>query len=466
MTDSVSSHAVSDEGDDGPRSALTAHVERTIGAIDGIWAQIVPGVVRTDVIVVRAGATRPYRTLISMGMSAAAVPGTDGRSRTELVLALPADWPTATDDASHWPFALLQDVASYPHTTGVTVEPWETLAFVEPPEPLGPGTQLVACLVAPPRLLAAEAARFTADEGVSVALLALIPIHQSELALARREGGEALGELLDAAGVTELLDPARRPVTPDEAASAPGLDVLELPDKVAEEVAALPRLLEPGEHVELLARAQQGIDRGLLALTDRRFLFVSDNLSRDEMDTTIALRRSDLQVLWGRGEHVVVRAEGTRALLGDVQPRERVAELTAIGPRPASAEAHAARLDALAGDALGRMAGALFRGRLAELAIELAPDEQVLHLSDGKLDRVNGLVVLTDRRLLFLGEAIRRAKRREEIVPLGELQEHARTSGLRPSLALTAADGRVLDLRLGRADLRHLCDALEGALRG
>jgi hypothetical protein len=188
-------------------------------------------------------------------------------------------------------------------------------------------------------------------------------------------------------------------------------------------------------------------------------------VSRGDMSATIALRRSDLQVLWGHGDQMVVAAEGTREVLGDVQPRERVAELAAIGPRPEGAEAHAARLDALAADALGRMSAALFRGRLAELAIELDPDEQVLHLSDGKLDRVNGLVVLTDRRLLFLGEAIRRSKRREEVISLAELRDHVRTPGLRPSLRVSAADGRVIDLRIGRTHLRELCAALEGALQ-
>ena len=195
--------------------ALVDHVGRTIGAVEGVWAQIVPGQVRTDVIVVGADAERPHRTLVSTGMSSVAVPGTDGRSRTELVLALPADWSMEMDDASHWPFALLQNVAAYPHVTGISVEPWETLAFAEPPEPLGAGTELAACLVVPPRLLSDEAVQFALEDGVRVSLLALVPIYAAELDLARREGAQALAERLDAAGVTELLDPARPSVVAD-----------------------------------------------------------------------------------------------------------------------------------------------------------------------------------------------------------------------------------------------------------
>jgi hypothetical protein len=106
------------------------------------------------------------------------------------------------------------------------------------------------------------------------------------------------------------------------------------------------------------------------------------------------------------------------------------------------------------------VAGALFRGRIAELAVDLDPDEQVLHLSDGKLERVNGLVVLTDRRLFFLGEAIRRAKRREEMIPIERIRGHNARSGVRPSLTVTVDDGREIELRMGRADARRLSDAL------
>ena len=88
----------------------------------------------------------------------------------------------------------------------------------------------------------------------------------------------------------------------------------------------------------------------------------------------------------------------------------------------------------------------------------------MLHLSDGKLDRVNGLIVLTDRRLFFLGEAIRRSKRREEIISIERIRDHVVRSGLRPSLTVTVDDGREIELRLGRADSRHLADALEGRL--
>lgn len=445
---------MADESNMRNADVLVEHVGRTIGEVEGVWAQIVPGPVRTDVIVVGADAQRPHRTLVSTGMSSVAVPGTDGRSRTELVLAVPADWSMELDDASHWPFALLQNVAAYPHVTGVIVEPWETLAFAEPPEPLGAGTALAACLVVPPRLLPEEALRFSPEDGVSVSLLALIPIHPAELELARREGAQELAALLDAAGVTELLDPARPSVVADP------LEGLERPDKVDEQLAALPGLLEAGERPELLARGQLGMfDRGLLVLTDRRLLFLS-GVSSSEAGAQLALPRSELETLWAHGEHVVVRAGDVREVFGDIQPRARVADLAAAGPKPGGADAHVAQLEALAADALGRMTGALFRGRIVELAVDLDGDEQVRYLSDGKLDRVNGLVVLTDRRLYFLGEAIRRAKRLEEAIPVERIRGHDARSGLRPSLVVTLDDGREIELRMGRAEVRRLSEAL------
>ena len=75
-------------------------------------------------------------------------------------------------------------------------------------------------------------------------------------------------------------------------------------------------------------------------------------------------------------------------------------------------------------------------------------------------DGVNGLVVLTDRRLLFLGEAIRRSKRREEAIPLERIRGHSARTGVRAALSVTLDDGRELD-KLGRGDVRRLGDALE-----
>lgn len=137
-------------------------------------------------------------------------------------------------------------------------------------------------------------------------------------------------------------------------------------------------------------------------------------------------------------EHVFFAAEpdlhrgSQRALALPSLPPTVRARVAVVGRSPASADAHVAKLEALANDALGRMTGALFRGRIAELAVDLYPDEQVQHLSDGKLDRVNGLVVLTDRRLLFLGEAIRRAKRREEMIPIERIRGQNARSGCAP----------------------------------
>jgi hypothetical protein len=201
-------------------------------------------------------------------------------------------------------------------------------------------------------------------------------------------------------------------------------------------------------------------------LTDRRLLFLTDNLSGSEASAEIALGRAELEALWGHGEYVVIRAGDARESLGDIQPRDRVSAFTAAGPAPPGADARITQLESLAADSLGRMSGSLFRGRVTELAVDLADDERVLHMSTGKLDGTAGLLVLTNRRLFFLGEAIRRSKRREEIIPLDRIRAHAARGGLRPSLTVSLDGGSELELKPGRSEARQLNEALTHALAG
>ena len=340
--------------------------------------------------------------------------------------------------------------------TGLSVEAGETLAFAEPPVPLGAGTELAACVVVAPRLLPAEAAQLTADDDVTVSLLALVPIYAAELELARREGAEALVERLDAAGVTELLEsgapgrrgrPARRARGAREGRRRARGAAAPARDRGAAR-AARPRAARDE------ARAARA-DRPPAAVRQRQP--VRREHARDARGAPVRAR----DVVGARGARVV-RAGDVRESLGDVRPRERVAEFAAVGSAPASAGAQVTELEARASEALGRVSEALFRGRVAELAVDLAADEQVRHFSDGKLGGVNGLVVLTDRRLFFLGEAIRRSKRREETIPVERIATTrcARACARRsPSPSTTAEE---IELRLGRAETRRLGERARG----
>jgi hypothetical protein len=160
---------------------------------------------------------RPYRTLVTAGMSASAstAPVGWGDCRyAELALALPRDWPW---QPGGWPVELLRSVARVPEVFGGWLWLDHTVTNGDPPQPYAPDTPLCAVVLRRVALLGSDMARVRRADGESAWILAVVPLHADELALDRREGAAALGAALDRARVTELLDPRR----PSAAAPAP-----------------------------------------------------------------------------------------------------------------------------------------------------------------------------------------------------------------------------------------------------
>jgi hypothetical protein len=180
---------------------------------------------------------RPYRTLVTAGMSARAstAPVGWGDCRyAELALALPRDWPWPPGpQPGGWPVDLLRSVARVPQAFGGWLWLDHTVTNGDPPRPYAPDTPLCAVVLRRVALLGPDMARVRRADGESAWILAVVPLHADELALDAREGAPALGAALDRARVTELLDPRRpsvaapsarpapQPVTPPPAASTP-----------------------------------------------------------------------------------------------------------------------------------------------------------------------------------------------------------------------------------------------------
>src|SRR5690349_8255265 len=71
---------------------------------------------------------------------------------TELVMLLPADWPTdepaLRDPNSSWPFEWLRRIAADPHESGTWLGgPYTVISPCDPPVPLAPGTKLCCFLL-------------------------------------------------------------------------------------------------------------------------------------------------------------------------------------------------------------------------------------------------------------------------------------------------------------------------------
>jgi hypothetical protein len=185
--------------------ALEAHVAHHFGEGFEVLREEKPASVRVDVYVVKPGAGRPFYTVLTSGMSdrAMTVPaGMEDLAFTEVCLCLPADW----DMQDFWPIRLLKAIARYPHLTKSWVAWGQTIPN---PAALDPGGRFVGVLLTAPGKLPLGAEEVRLEDGREVRYLAVVPLLEGEMKLAMEHGGEELDSALTAAGVTELIDPAR-----------------------------------------------------------------------------------------------------------------------------------------------------------------------------------------------------------------------------------------------------------------
>jgi len=193
--------------------AVAAHIEKHIGEPDLVFHQLVSEYVHVDIHVVQPTEARPWVTLVTSGMSERPMTTPQGigpeYSRAELTMALPPDWPIHSKEERHyWPFRILQDIATLPHKYDSWVWIDHTIPNDDPPKPYAEDTGFCCALLGVPVLAGPDFAQMTDGEH-TVTFIAVYPLYEDETNLKLNEGADALTERLDAAEVTELLDPTR-----------------------------------------------------------------------------------------------------------------------------------------------------------------------------------------------------------------------------------------------------------------
>ncbi|MFD0782940.1 suppressor of fused domain protein [Micromonospora azadirachtae] len=205
----------------GPRQAfaeaIDRHIETYFGPVEFVYHEIASHLVGVHVHVVGPTENRPYRTLITSGMSELPMTVPDGHDISpyaELMLSLPSDWPLTevtglNEDPSGWPVRVLKEIARLPHEYGTWIGEWHSVPNGEPAQPYAAGTPFAGIVVTPMLRVAPEARTIEVSDGSRIALLALIPLHPDEVKIKIEGGTSALIEVLDRGQVTELLDPHR-----------------------------------------------------------------------------------------------------------------------------------------------------------------------------------------------------------------------------------------------------------------
>lgn len=195
--------------------AIEAHVEEYFGPIESVYHELASEYVHLDVLQVPAHDGCPFHMLVTCGMSARpmTVPrGSEDRRYAELVIGLPADWPldeeSWRDERFYWPIRTLKLLARLPHAYGTFLGVGHTIPNGDPPEPYGPGTKLCCALIAPPLMIPDRAERLELDDG-PLHFYGVIGLHRQEMELKLAGGMDELADHLDAADISEVLDPGR-----------------------------------------------------------------------------------------------------------------------------------------------------------------------------------------------------------------------------------------------------------------
>ena len=196
--------------------AIVRHIERHLGPVESVFHELVSDAVHLDVHWVRPTAARPFHLLVTSGMSdrPMKVPAELAAPRhIELVATLPEHWVIGSDafrnEDWYWPVRELKTLARFPHKYDTWLGEGHTVANDDPPQPLAPETRLCGAILLRAQHVPEAFHELRLGDGRTIRFLAVVPVHDEEMALKTRSGTEALLERFRKAGVTDVIEPAR-----------------------------------------------------------------------------------------------------------------------------------------------------------------------------------------------------------------------------------------------------------------
>lgn len=195
---------------------ISAHIERSLGAIENVMHELLSDRVHVDLFLVGPGRGCPDFRVVTSGMSDLPMKtpkGVRGACHAELVMTLPGDWPrdqrTLRRPEALWPMVLLTEMARLPHQCGTWLWAGHTVANEDPPEAYAPGLPFCASLLLEADETPDAFQRLRIRRGKTIQFLSVIPLMAEELAFSRLAGPAALVEKLKGAGIGALVDPER-----------------------------------------------------------------------------------------------------------------------------------------------------------------------------------------------------------------------------------------------------------------
>ncbi|RBP47248.1 suppressor of fused protein SUFU [Roseimicrobium gellanilyticum] len=192
--------------------AISAHIKRYWGSIEFVLHEKKSSFVHIDIHVVAPTPERPYRVLITSGMSDRPMKVREGGEDfgyVELILAVPDTWPinhaSFSDERNYWPIRQLTRAARAPHAHQYDLWYAHTIADGEEPEAFAPDVGFCANIVSVPLLCDEEGCSLKISPEKRIHFLTILPIYREEWQFAMKSGSMALLEKLDEAGVVEVI---------------------------------------------------------------------------------------------------------------------------------------------------------------------------------------------------------------------------------------------------------------------
>jgi hypothetical protein len=199
--------------------AIVRHIERHLGPIESVFHELVSDAVHLDVHWLKPAPARPFHLLVTSGMSDRPMkvpPDLDAPRHIELVVTLPERWDIGEeqfrDENWYWPVRSLKTLARFPHKYDTWIGEGHTVTHDDPPRPFAPTTRLCGTILLPPQHVPDAFRELRLGDGRTIRFLAVVPVHEDEMALKTRSGTAALLERFRERGVTDAIEPTRRSV--------------------------------------------------------------------------------------------------------------------------------------------------------------------------------------------------------------------------------------------------------------
>jgi hypothetical protein len=207
-------------GDTSNIEAISGHIEKNIGKIDGVFHEIVSDLVHIDVHWVKPTEKFPFHSLITSGMSdlpMAAPEGFEAHKYTELCILLPKDWPidwtdyqtteeVFKEERNYWPVRWLKTIARFPHEYNTWVSHSHTIPNGENADPYADNTGFGCMILLPGLSLGPAFLHLKINDEKTITFYCLYPLYKEEMELKLKKGSDALIDKFEKYHVTDIFD--------------------------------------------------------------------------------------------------------------------------------------------------------------------------------------------------------------------------------------------------------------------